>query len=124
MRSVMMPPPPVSLFDLLKLLTLFVGKIDRHLLVGFRHDRADTAAGVAAYLLELRGGVIDNWRNFGDLFRRQTKLRAKPLFHSVANSSRIVNVKEKLPGVKSPQSRTSDSTSDEYKDKPGNKFPL
>jgi len=69
-----MAPPPVSLFDLLKFLPLLVGKIDRDLLVRFRHDRMDAAAGVAPYLLELRGRFIDNRRNFCDLFRCQPKL--------------------------------------------------
>ena len=55
-----MAPPPVSLFDLLKFLPLFVGKIDRDLLVRFRHDPMDAAAGVAPYLLELRSRFIDN----------------------------------------------------------------
>jgi hypothetical protein len=119
-----MAPPPVSLFDLLKFLPLFVGKIDRDLLVRFRHDPMDAAAGVAPYFLELRSRFIDNRRNFCGLFRCQPKLRAKPLFHSVANSPWTVNVKEKMPSVKSPQSSAGDSASDEYKDKSGNKFPL
>jgi hypothetical protein len=119
-----MAPPAVSLFDLLKFLPLFVRKIDRDLLVRFRHDRMDAPSSVAPYLLKLRSRFIDNWRNFGDLFRCQTKLRAKPLFHSVAHSPGMVNVKEKMPSVKAPQSSASDSASDEYEDKSGNKFPL
>lgn len=119
-----MAPPPVSLFDLLKFLPLFVGKIDRDLLVRLRHDPMDAAAGVAPYLLELRSRFINNRRNFCDLFRCQSKLSAKALFHSVADSPWTVNVKEKMPGVKSPQSSASDSASYEYKDKSGNKFPL
>jgi hypothetical protein len=124
MRAVTMAPPPVSLFDLLKFLPLFVGKIDRDFVVRFRHDLMHAPAGVAPYLLELRSRFIDNWRNFSDLFRCQTKLRAKPLFHSVAHSPWMVNIKEKMPSIKSPQSSASDSASDEYKDKSGNKFPL
>ena len=116
--------PPVSLFDLLKFLPLFVGKIDRDLLVRFRHDSMDAPAGVAPYLLELCGCFIDNRRNFCRLFRCQPKLSPKPLFHSVAHSPWTVNVKEKMPSVKSPQSSARDSTSDEYKDKSGNQFPL
>lgn len=80
-----MAPPAVSLFDLLKFLPLFIGKIDRDLLVRFRHDLMHAPAGVAPHLLKLRSRFIDNWRNFGDLFRCQTKFRAKPLFHSVAH---------------------------------------
>jgi hypothetical protein len=120
----MMAPPPVLFFDLLKFLPLFVGKIDRDLLVRFRHGLMDSPAGIAPYLLELRSRFIDNWRDFRDLFRCQPKLSAKPLFHSVAHSPWTVKLNEKMPGVKSPQSSASDSTSDEYKDKPGNKFPL
>jgi len=119
-----MAPPPVSLFDLLKFLPLLVGKIDRDLLVRFRHDPMDAAAGVAPYLLELRGRFIDNRRNFCDLFRCQPKLIAKPLFHSVAHSPWMVKLNEKMPSVKSPKSSASDSTSNEYKDKSGNEFPL
>jgi hypothetical protein len=119
-----MAPPPVSLFDLLKFLPLLVGKIDRDLLVRFRHDPMDTLARVAPYLLELRSGFIDNWRNFCDLFRCQPKLSTKPLFHPVAHLPWTVKLEEKMPGVKSPQSSASDSTSYEYKDKSGNKFPL
>ena len=119
-----MAPPPVPLFDLLKLLPLSVSKICRDLLVRFRHDLMDAPAGVAPYLLQLGRRFIDNWRNFGDLFGCQTKLRTKPLFHSVAHSPWMVNIKEKMPSIKSPQSSASDSASDEYKDKAGNKFPL
>jgi|SRR6267378_6907000 hypothetical protein len=124
MRAVTMAPPPVSLFDLLKFLPLFVGKIDRDFVVRFRHDLMHAPAGVAPYLLELRSRFIDNWRNFSDLFRCQTKLRAKPLFHSVAHSPWMVNIKENMPSIKSTQSSASDSASDEYKDKSGDKFPL
>jgi len=119
-----MVPPPVSLFDLLKFLPLFVGKIDRDLLVRFRHDLMDAPASVAPYLLELRSGFIDNWRNLGELFRCQTELRAKSLFHSVAHSSWTMNLKEKMVSVQSPQSSASDSTGDEDKEKSGNKLPL
>ena len=120
----MVAPPPVPLFDLLKLLSLFVSKICRDLLVRFRHGLMDSPAGIAPYLLELRSRFIDNWRNLCDLFRCQPKLSAKPLFHSVAHSPWTVKLNEKMPGVKSPQSSASDSASDEYKDKSGNKFPL
>jgi hypothetical protein len=117
-------PPPVALLDLLKFLPLFVGKINGHLPVRLVDDLPDTPASVVPHFLKLRSRFIDNWRNFGDLFRCQTKFRAKPLFHSVAHSPWMVNIKEKMPSVKSPQSSASDSASDEYKNKSGNKFPL
>ena len=119
-----MTPPPVSLFELLKFLPLFVGKIDCDFLVRFRHELMDALPRVAPYLTQLRSRLIDNWRNFCDLLRRQSKLSPKALFHSIGHPSWTVNIKEKMPGVKSPESSASDSTSDEYKNKSGNKFPL
>ena len=71
-----MAPPPVSLLDLLKFLPLFVGKIDCNFLVRIRHELMDTLPRVAPYLTELRSRFIDDWRNFCDLFRRQSKLSA------------------------------------------------
>ena len=72
MTSVTMAPSPVALFDLLKFLPLSVGKIGRDFLVRFGHDLMDASAGVTPYILKLRSRFIDNWRNFGDLFRCQT----------------------------------------------------
>jgi len=123
-RAATMVPPPLSFFDLLKFLPLFVRKIGRDFLVRFRHYLMDASASVPPYLLELRSRFIDNWRNFSDLFRCQTKLRAKPLFHSVAHASCTMDFKEEMASVQSPQSGASDSTGDEYKEKSGNKFPL
>ena len=61
MRALMVAPLAVSLFNLLKFLPLFVGKIGRDLRVRFRHDFMDTLARVAPYLLELRSRFINNW---------------------------------------------------------------
>ena len=123
-QTVTMAPPPVLFFDLSKFLPLFVGKIDRDILVRFRHGLMDSPAGIAPYLVKLRSRFIDNWRNFRDLFRCQPKLRAKPLFHSVAHSPWTVKLKEKVPSVKSPQSSARDSASDENEDKSSNEFPF
>ena len=120
----MVAPPPMPLFDLLKFLPLFVGKIGRDLLVRFRHDLMDAPAGVAPYLLQVGGSFIDNRPNLSHLFRCQSKLRAKPFLHSVAHASWTMDFKEEMPSVQSTQSSASDSASDEYKDKSGNKFPL
>jgi len=119
-----MTPPPVSLFDLLKSLPLFVGKIDCDFLVRFHHELMDALARVAPYPPKLRSRFVDNWRNFCDLLRRQSKLSPKALFHSIAHSSRTMDIKEKMPSVKASQRSASDCTSNEYKDKSGNKFPL
>src|SRR5438093_12212841 len=117
-----MAPPAVSLFDLLKFLPLFVGKIDRDLLVRFRHDRMDAPSSVAPYLLKLRSRFIDNWRNVGDLFRCQTKRGARRRLRSDAHSPGLVCLKGKTRSRKPPQSSTSDSASDESEHKSGKKL--
>ena len=65
-----MAPSPVALFDLLKFLPLFVGKISRDLLVRFGHDLMDAPARVASHLPELLSCLIDNGRDFCDLVWR------------------------------------------------------
>jgi len=55
---------------LLKFFFFFFDKIDRDLLVRFRHDLMDALAGVAPYLPELCSCLIDNRRDLGDLFWR------------------------------------------------------
>ena len=94
-----MAPPPVTLFDLLEFLPLFVGKINSNSLMGFRHDLADAPRGIAAHFLELCSGLIDNRRHFGNLFGRQIELRAKSLLHSGAHQSWMMKLKEKVPCV-------------------------
>ena len=95
----MAPPPPISLFDLLQFLPLFIGKIGRDFLVRVRHDLMNAPARVLPYLLELSSRFVDDWRDFGDLLRCQTQLCPKPLLHSVAHSSWTVKLKEKVSGV-------------------------
>jgi hypothetical protein len=65
-----MAPPAVALFHLFQLLPLFISKIDSNLSVRVRHDFMNALARTAAHFLELLARFIDNWRNFGDLFRR------------------------------------------------------
>ena len=61
MGAVTMAPPPMSLFDSLKFLPLFLGKIGRDFLVRVRHDLMNAPARVAPYLLELSSRFIENW---------------------------------------------------------------
>ena len=119
-----MAPPPMSLLDLSEFFALFVGEIGCDLLVRFHHDLMNAPTRVAPYFLELSSRLVDNWRNLRNLFRCETKLRPKAFFHSVANWSCTVNLDENVPSVKSTQGGPGDPTSDEYKDKSGNKFPL
>ena len=79
-----MTPAPVSLFDLLKFLALFVCEIGSHLPVrlsdGFMHAPARLSPNVP----ELHRCFIDDWRYFAELLRRQLELRAEPFLHSKA----------------------------------------
>jgi hypothetical protein len=119
-----MAPPIVAFFHSFQFLPLFSSKVDGDLSVRLRHDFMDALSGTAAHFLELLGRSVDNWRNFGNLFRRQTELRAKMLLHSGARHSWMVKLKEKMSGVQPPKRSASDSTGDEYKEETGNEFPF
>jgi hypothetical protein len=120
----MMPPPAVAFFHLFQFLPLFVSKIDTNLSVRVRHDFMYTLGGTATHFLELLARFIDNRRNFGDLFRRQTEFRPKMLLHSCARHSWMVKLKEKISSVQATQSGASDSAGDEYKEETGYEFPF
>jgi len=79
---------------------------------------------VSPNLSELGCGFFDDWRNFGDLLRRQVELGAKSFLHSSADQFRTVKRKEVLAGIKSPQECAADSPSDKHKDESCNEFPL
>ena len=78
-------PAVMAFFDSLQFLALLFGNDGRHLPVSFCYDLVDAPAGVAPDLLELLGGVIEDWRDFRDLFRRQIKLSLQSLAHVLAN---------------------------------------
>ena len=74
----------MAIFDLLQFEALLVGKTGSHFTMGFRHDFMDALASISSYLFQSRGGLIDDRRYLGDLFRRQVELAAEPLLHSNA----------------------------------------
>ena len=57
----MMTPTPVTLFNLLKFLPLFVSEISRDFLMRFHHDLVHAPASVAPNLPKLDSRLIDNW---------------------------------------------------------------
>jgi hypothetical protein len=119
-----MTPLPVTLFDLLQSLPLFVSKIDSDLPVRIGDDLAYSLAGVASHFLKLHGLFIDNRRDFAGLFGRQIELSAKVLLHSNAHQSWMMELQEKVPGVESSQRGAGDSASDKYQKETGHKFPF
>jgi hypothetical protein len=119
-----MAPPMVAFFHLLQFLALFVSEVDSYLPVRFHPNLVNAAARVVPHLRQVRSRFIDDRRNFRDLFRRQTELRAKLLAHSSAYMSWMVKLKEHMPGVRSRKGNAGNCTGDKYKKKSSNKFPL
>ena len=120
----MMTPAPVPLFDLLKFLALFVGKIGSHLPVRLSDRLMNAPGGVSPNISELQCCFVDNRRNLGDLFRCQVQLRAEPFLHSPADQFRTMKRKELMLRIQSSQERATNSTGDKHEDKSGNEFPL
>src|SRR5437762_11239297 len=62
-----MTPAPMSLFNLLKLLALFVCEIGSHLPVRLSHGLMHAPAGLSLNVSELYCCLVDNRRDFGNL---------------------------------------------------------
>ncbi len=92
-------PAPMSLFNLLQLLTLFVRKSGSHLAMRVGNDLMDPAAGVAPNVSQLSRCFVDDRRNFSHLFRGQIKFGAEPVFHSSADPLGMMQFKEMIPGI-------------------------
>ena len=114
----------MAICDLLQFKALFVCKVRGHFPMRFHHDFMDAPAGVSAYLFQLRCRLIDDRRNFGDLFGRQIELPAKLFLHSNAYQFRVVKFKENMPSVQSSKENAGNSPGDEHEDKAANQFPL
>ena len=95
----MMSPPPMSLFYLLQLLTLFVSELGTHLTMRVGNDLANAFTRVSANISQLSSCLVDDWRNFRQLFRGQIELGAEPVFHSPAHPLGMAQFKEMMPGV-------------------------
>jgi len=95
----MMSPPPMPLFNLLQLLTLFVSELGSHLAMRVSNDPANPSTCLSSNLPQLSSCGVDDWRNFRELFGGQIKFGAKPFFHSSANSLRMTQFKEMISGV-------------------------
>ena len=124
MREATMAQAPMSLFDLLKFLALFVCEISRHILMGLSDGLMNTTGGVPPDLSELYRCVVDDRRNFGDLFRRQAEISPEPFLHARADLLGIMKSKEQMPGVQPTEERATDSPGNKYKDESRNQFPF
>ena len=94
-----MSPLPMSLFYLLQLLTLFVGELGAHLAMRVGNDRANALTRVSPNISQLSSCLVDNWRNFRQLFRGQIEFGAEPFFHSPADPLRMMQFKEMMSGI-------------------------
>ena len=95
----MMSPPPMSLFYLLQLLTLFVSELGSHLAMCVGNDLANSSTRVSPNISQLSSCLVDDRGNVGELFRGQIEFGAEPVFHSSADSLRMTQFKEMIPGI-------------------------
>ena len=95
----MMSPAPMSLFYLLQLLTLFVSELGSHLAMCAGNDLANPSTRVSPNISQLSSCLVDDWRNFRELFRGQIEFGAEPVFHSSAHPLGMPQFKEMMPGV-------------------------
>ena len=94
-----MSPPPMSLFYLLQLLTLFISELGSHLTMRVGHDLANPSTRVSPNISHLSSCLVDNRRNFRELFRGQIEFGTEPFFHSPADPFGMMQFKEMMSGV-------------------------
>ena len=95
----MMSPVPMSLFYLLQLLTLFVSELGTHLAMRVANDLANSLTRVSPNISQLSSCLVDDWRNFCELFRGQIEFGAEPFFHSPADPLGMMQFKEMMPRI-------------------------
>jgi len=95
----MMSPVTMSLFYLLQLLTLFVSEFGAHLAMCVGNDLANSLTSVSSNISQLSSCLVDDWRNFRELFRSQIEFGAKPFFHSPADPLGMMQFKEMMPRI-------------------------
>ena len=95
----MTSPPPMSLFYLLQLLTLFISELGSHLTMRVGHDLANPSTRVSPNISHLSSCLVDNRRNFRELFRGQIEFGAEPVFHPSTYPLGMAHFKEMIPGV-------------------------
>src|SRR5207248_3507959 len=88
------------------------------------NDLVNPSTRVSANVPQLRNCFIDDRRNFGDLFRSQLEFGAEPFFHSCADPLGMMQFKEMMPGIGSPNERAGNSTRDKHQKEARNEFPL
>lgn len=94
-----MSPVPMSLFQFLQLLTLFVGELGTHLAMRVANDFPNSVTRVSPNISQLSRCLVDDWRNFRELFRGQIEFGPEPFFHSPADPLRMMQFKEMVPGI-------------------------
>ena len=124
MRPPAMVPAAMSLFDLMQFLLLLWSDNGCQLLVSFSHNLVNAPAGLAANLLKLRGGVIDDWRDFGDLVGRQIKLSLQAFAHPLADHGALVGHEEKMPRVRGAEECARHAAGEKNQEEAGDQFPL
>ena len=97
--KVMMMRPSMSLFALLKFLALRICEIGSHLPVRLGNHLMDTPAGVAPDIPQLRGDVVDDRRDLGDLLFGEIEVGAESVLHLSADPLGTMRFKEMTPGI-------------------------
>src|SRR6476660_6857414 len=97
--EVMMSPVTMSLFYLLQFLTLFVSELGTHLAMCVGNDLANPLPRVSPNISQLSTCLVDDWRNFRELFRGQIEFGAEPFFHSPADPLGMMQFKEMMSSI-------------------------
>src|ERR1700731_1025740 len=121
---VILEPTSTPFFHLFQPLLLLRGEIRRNLAVRFGNRFADAAAGVAPDFFELRPRFLDDRRNLGHLFVRQTKLPLQTALHRLSGKTVTMRAEEETMGHGRTHEHASGAAGQKHQYKTGDQFPF
>ena len=88
------------------------------------NDLVNSSTRVSPNISQLSGCLVDDWRNFRELFRGQIEFGAEPVFHSSADPLGMMQFKEMIAGICSSNERAGNSARDKHEEEACDEFPL
>src|ERR1700686_3104518 len=120
----MLEPTSMLFLQLFQALLLLRREKRRDLAVRFGNRFADAPAGVASNFFELRPRFLDNRRNLGHLFVRQTKLPLQTVLHRLSGKTVTMRTEEETMRCGRAHEHASGAAGQKHQYETGDQFPF
>ena len=117
-------PALAARFHFLQFSALRFSKVGRDFSMRLCHEFMYALARVSSFLFELRSRFFDDWRDLGDLFRRQVELGSQTFAHPLSDYPMARRFGEKVARMRCTKEGTRHSAGNEDEQKASYQFPL